>query len=214
MLDMVSELRPAGARSRNCTMAVFGLGYVGTVSAACLAKSGHTVIGVDPQQSKIELINDGMPPVIEAGLAELIQATAQEKRLRATSDAAEAVTASAVSLICVGTPSRPNGSVDLSSITRVCEEIGSALRRSHQFHVVVIRSTILPGTMGGLIRPTLERASGKTAGVDFGLANNPEFLREGSAIKDFYDPPKIVIGAFDERSRGSWPASIAASRRR
>lgn len=182
-------------------MAVFGLGYVGTVSAACLAKSGHTVIGVDPQQAKIALINEGMPPVIEAGLAELIQETACEKRLRATSNAVEAVVTSDVSLVCVGTPGRPNGSVDLSSMARVCEEIGAALRRSDRFHVVVIRSTILPGTMGGLIRPTLERASGKQAGIDFGLANNPEFLREGCAIKDFYEPPKIVIGAFDERSR-------------
>jgi GDP-mannose 6-dehydrogenase len=201
MLDMVSDARPASVSLDSHTIAVFGLGYVGTVSAACLAKSGHTVIGVDPQQSKIDLINDRMPPVIEAGLAELIQETAQEKRLRATSDAVEAVALSTISLVCVGTPGRPNGSLDLGSIARVCEEIGAALGRSDQFHVVVIRSTILPGTMSELIRPTLERTSGKKAGIDFGLANNPEFLREGTAIKDFYDPPKIVIGAFDERSR-------------
>jgi GDP-mannose 6-dehydrogenase len=182
------------------TIAVFGLGYVGAVSAACFAKHGYRVIGVDPQQSKVDLINEGMPPIVEDGLVELVQEMTQRGRLRATTDAVEAMAESSLSFVCVGTPSRPNGSLDLSSLARVCEQIGIALRRKDRFHVVIIRSTILPGTMRELVLPTLERVSGKKMGIDFGLAHNPEFLREGSAVNDFHNPPKTVIGALDERS--------------
>ncbi|MGH7002005.1 MAG: nucleotide sugar dehydrogenase, partial [Stellaceae bacterium] len=176
-------------------------GYVGAVSSACLAKQGHIVIGVDPQSSKVDLINNGMPPIIEAGLDELIHEMAAARRLRATGNTGAAVAESDISLVCVGTPSRHNGSLDLASVGRVCEDIGAALRGRRDFHVVVIRSTVLPGTMRKLVVPTLERASGKTAGADFGVAVNPEFLREGSAISDFLNPPKTVIGALDERSQ-------------
>lgn len=201
MLDQPSQTRLTSATTGRQTIAVFGLGCVGAVSAACLAKTGYAIIGVDPQRSKVDLINSGVPPIVEEDMAELIREAAEMKRLRATPDAVAAVAESALSLVCVGTPGRPNGSLDLSGIARVCEEIGAALRRIDQFHVVVIRSTVLPGTISALVRPTLERASGKKAGVDFGLAVNPEFLREGSAVKDFHHPPKIVIGAFDDRSR-------------
>lgn len=182
------------------TIAVFGLGYVGAVSAACFAKLGHSVIGVDMQQSKVGLINEGMPPIIEEGLAELISDMARAGRLRATSEPADAIDKSSASFVCVGTPSRENGSLDLTSLSRVCEQIGANLRSSDKFHTVIVRSTILPGTMRDLVLPTLERASGKRVVADFGLAHNPEFLREGSAVQDFDKPPKTVIGAFDETS--------------
>jgi GDP-mannose 6-dehydrogenase len=200
MLDSVADRWTGPARVRRRTLAVFGLGYVGAVSAGCLAKQGHTVIGVDPQLAKVNMINSGTPPIIETELDKIIQQMASERQLRATSDSAAAVNESDVSLVCVGTPSRANGSLDLDSVSRVCEEIGTALRRHRGFHVVVIRSTILPGTMLKLVVPTLERASGRSAAVDFGVAVNPEFLREGSAVSDFHNPPKTVIGASDERS--------------
>jgi GDP-mannose 6-dehydrogenase len=201
MLDMVSPDAVVDQGQRARSIAVFGLGYVGAVSAACLAHSGYTVVGVDPNRTKTDLINSGMAPIVEQDLAELTSEAKRRERLRATSDPFEAVAGSSVSLVCVGTPSLANGDLDLRGIERVCSEIGGALRDRREFHVVVIRSTVLPGTMSAVIRPTLERASKKIAGVDFGLANNPEFLREGSAVKDFYDPPKIVIGALEERSR-------------
>jgi GDP-mannose 6-dehydrogenase len=200
MIGTKIEHTQEGGLGRGRSISVFGLGYVGAVSAACFARQGHHVIGIDPQQSKVNLINEGVPPIVEDGLPEIARDMAAAGRLRATSDAAEAIAESDISFVCVGTPSRANGSLDLSSLTRVCEQIGAALRRKNGFHVVVIRSTILPGTMRELVRPALERASGKKAEVDFGLANNPEFLREGSAVKDFDNPPKTVIGAFDERS--------------
>ncbi len=179
---------------------IYGLGYVGSVSAACLANDGHRVIGVDPQAAKVDLIKAGKPPVIEEGLAELIAEGVSNGRLRATQDPAEAVAETDISIVCVGTPSRANGSLDLSHVQAVCEQIGAALRNHPGYHVVVIRSTILPGTMREVVRPTLERASGKIAGVGFGLSNNPEFLRESTAVRDFYTPPKTVIGAIDEKS--------------
>jgi len=181
-------------------ISIFGLGYVGSVSAACFAHDGHDVTGVDPQPTKVDLINGGRPPVIEEGLPELISEAVSGGRLRATGDAAGAVAASDISIVCVGTPSQPNGNLDLSHVVTVCEQIGAALKSSSGYHVVVIRSTILPGTMREVVRPTLERASGKIAGIDFGLANNPEFLRESTAVRDFYTPPKTVIGAIDKRS--------------
>jgi GDP-mannose 6-dehydrogenase len=201
MLDVMSPNRAADSRAPSLPIAVFGLGYVGAVSAACLAKNGHIVIGVDPQLEKVELINNGVPPIIEEGLAELTRETTADWMFRATPDAAEAVAGSSLSLVCVGTPSRPDGSINLDNILQVCEEIGTALRVKDEFHVVMIRSTVLPGVMRDLIHPLLERVSGKKVGIDFGLCHNPEFLREGTAVYDYYNPPKIVIGAFDQRSR-------------
>ena len=185
----------------NLRLSIFGLGYVGSVSAACFAKNGQQVIGVDPQQVKVDFINQGKAPVVETGLEELILEAAESRRLRATTKPAEAVVESDISMVCVGTPSHTNGDLDLSSMVRVCKEIGMALRGKEEFHVVVIRSTIYPGTMRKVILPTLEAASGKIAGKDFGLANNPEFLRESTAVTDFYNPPKTVIGATDDQSK-------------
>jgi len=181
-------------------IAIFGLGYVGSVSAACFASYGHKVIGVDPQLSKVELINAGKSPVIEAGLGDLLEKARAANTIRAMADAGQAVRESEISMICVGTPSLPNGSLDLRHVVSVCEQIGLALRDHDPYHVVVLRSTVLPGTMQGVVVPALERASGKTVGIDFGVANNPEFLRESTAVRDFYNPPKIVIGASDVAS--------------
>jgi GDP-mannose 6-dehydrogenase len=179
---------------------IFGLGYVGTVSAGCLANSGHEVVGVDPVQTKVDLINSGCSPIIEADIGEIIASSVAMGRLRATDDVAEAIRATELSFVCVGTPSQPNGNLDLRYIQRVCEQIGQALKDKDEWHTVVIRSTILPGTMCQTVIPALERSSGKTAGVDFGVCHNPEFLREGSAVKDFHCPPKTVIGELDQTS--------------
>lgn len=179
---------------------IFGLGYVGTVSAGCLASSGHEVIGVDPVPTKVDLINNGQSPIIEADISELIAAAVAEGRLRATEDVAEAILDTELSFVCVGTPSQPNGNLDLRYIKRVCEQIGQALKDKEEWHTVVIRSTILPGTMCQTVIPALEHSSGKTAGLDFGVCHNPEFLREGSAVKDFHCPPKTVIGELDTTS--------------
>lgn len=181
-------------------ISIFGLGYVGTVAAACLSEDGHHVIGVDPNPTKIDLINGGISPIIEAGLSELIKRAFESGSLRAVSDAVEAVQNSAVSFVCVGTPSQPNGDLDLTYIRNVCEGIGQALAVKRGYHVVVIRSTMLPGTMTDIVIPILERASGLVAGVGFGVCTNPEFLREGTAIFDYRNPPKTVIGASDEYS--------------
>jgi GDP-mannose 6-dehydrogenase len=181
-------------------ISIFGLGYVGAVSAGCLASDGHEVIGVDPYQTKVDLINKGVTPIIEKDIGEMIAKTAATGKLRATTDVREAVMGSDISLICVGTPSQLNGNLDLSYVRRVCEEIGSAIREKDSFHVVVGRSTMLPGSMLSVVIPTLEQASGKKAGVDFGVCNNPEFLREGTAVYDYYHPPKTVIGESDMRA--------------
>ncbi len=181
-------------------VSVFGLGYVGSVSAACLAESGNEVIGIDPNGTKVDLINAGRSPVIETGLDDLIGANVAAGRLRAVRNGLDTLPATDLSLVCVGTPSRSNGSLDLRYLERVSRQIGETLRDHDDFHVVVIRSTMLPGTMKTLIVPTLETASGKRAGVDFGVCNNPEFLREASAVHDYYHPPKTVIGATDPRS--------------
>lgn len=178
-------------------ISVFGLGYVGVVSAACLAQSGHEVIGVDPNATKVDLINDGVAPIVETGVGELIARARAESRLSATHSVAAAVEQSVLSIVCVGTPSQLNGNLDLSYVRRVCEEIGAVLRTKRQFHVVVIRSTILPGSMRAVVIPALEQASGKIAGRDFGICNNPEFLREGTAVFDYNNPPKTVIGESD-----------------
>jgi GDP-mannose 6-dehydrogenase len=181
-------------------VSIFGLGYVGAVSAACLAERGHTVIGVDPNAAKVELINSGLAPVVEAELAELTRRAVSEKRLSATSDPLSAVLESDVTFVCVPTPSLTNGNLDFRYVERVCAEIGAALREKGRFHVVVMRSTILPGTLKDLVIPTLERASGRRAGEDFGVCHNPEFLRESTAVADFRNPAKTVIGATDSRS--------------
>lgn len=181
-------------------ISIFGLGYVGAVSAGCLASDGHDVIGLDPNQTKVDLINKGITPIIEKDIGEMIATTAAAGKLRATIDVREAVMESDISLICVGTPSLLNGNLDLSYVRRVCEEIGAAIKDKSSFHVVVGRSTMLPGSMRNVVIPTLEQASGKKAGVDFGVCNNPEFLREGTAVYDYYHPPKTVIGESDPRA--------------
>src|SRR5580700_6131172 len=176
------------------------MGYVGTVSAGCLAQDGHEVIGVDPVRTKVDLINAGQSPIIEADISEIIAATVKSGKLRATDNQDEAILQTELSFVCVGTPSQANGNLDLTYIRRVCELIGKALKNKLARHTVVIRSTILPGTMHQIVIPTLEEYSGKKAGVDFGVCNNPEFLREGSAVKDFNFPPKTVIGEVDRAS--------------
>lgn len=181
-------------------ISIFGLGYVGAVSAGCLATDGHQVIGVDPNPTKVDLINQGVTPIIEKDIGEMIAATVKSGHLRATADVRDAVLGSDMSLICVGTPSQLNGNLDLSHVRKVCEQIGAAIRDKDSFHVVVARSTMLPGSMSSVVIPTLEAASGKKAGVDFGVCNNPEFLREGTAVYDYYHPPKTVIGESDEKA--------------
>lgn len=181
-------------------ISIFGLGYVGAVSAGCLANEGHRVIGVDPFRAKVDLINRGQTPVIEKDIGEIISRAVADELLRATQDVGDAVQNSRISLICVGTPSQPNGSLDLKYVVKVCEEIGAALRNKDEFHVVVARSTMLPGSMRNTVIPVLEKASGKKAGQDFGVCNNPEFLREGTAVYDYRNPPKTVIGEIDAHS--------------
>lgn len=181
-------------------VSIFGLGYVGTVSAGCLANQGHTIVGVDPVRAKVDLLNSGQSPIIEEKINEIIESAVEAGRLRATDDAAEAIQETELSFVCVGTPSQANGNLDLRYIRHICEQIGEALKEKAERHVVVIRSTVLPGTMCGIVIPVLEEFSGKRAGRDFGVCHNPEFLREGSAVKDFYCPPKTVIGEVDSAS--------------
>ncbi len=184
-------------------LSVFGLGYVGAVSAACLAKEGHEVTGVDVNATKVEIINAGKSPIVEAGINELIGEMVAAGRLHATTDTAQAVGATEMSLVCVGTPSNANGSLDLTYIKRVCREIGEALAEKKGRHTVVIRSTMLPGTVEGVVVPALEVYSGKKAGRDFAVTINPEFLREGTSLKDFYAPPFTLVGADDEDAAAS-----------
>ena len=181
-------------------VSIFGLGYVGAVSAGCISADGHTVIGVDPNHTKVDLINKGVTPIVEKDIGDIIASAVQDGRLRATQDVRDAVQNSDLSLICVGTPSQPNGNLDLSYVRHACEEIGVSLASKTGFHVVVARSTMLPGSMRKIVIPTLETASGKKANVDFGVCSNPEFLREGSAVYDYYNPPKTVIGESDARA--------------
>jgi GDP-mannose 6-dehydrogenase len=179
---------------------VFGLGYVGTVSASCLACDGHKLVGVDPVQTKVALINNGKAPIVERDVGEMIAATVKAGRLCAISDPCQAVRETDLSFVCVGTPSLSNGNLDLRYVRRTCEQIGEVLKSKNERHTVVIRSTILPGTMRSMVIPVLEEFSGKKAGVDFGVCNNPEFLREGSAVRDFRNPAKTVIGELDSTS--------------
>lgn len=191
-------------------IAVLGLGYVGAVSAGCLARDGHEVIGVDTEPRKIELINAGKTPIIENDIGRIIGQQVEAGRLRATADVAAAVGQADVCLVCVGTPSRANGDIELKYVRRVCEQIGAALRLHHGAPVIAIRSTMLPGTMRETVIPTLESSSGRRAGTDFGVCINPEFLREGTAVHDFYHPPKTVIGELN-RASGDLLASLYAN---
>lgn len=181
-------------------ISIFGIGYVGCVSAACFAHAGHDVIGVDVNPTKVDIINSGKSPIVEPQMNELIHDVVKSGKLRATTDSLEAVKASDISLVCVGTPSKPNGSLDLRHVARVCEEIGAALATKETFHTVVIRSTMLPGSIESVAQPALEKTSRKKAGKDFGVCVNPEFLREGTSVKDFYAPPFTLIGAGDEET--------------
>lgn len=181
-------------------ISVFGLGYVGCVSAACLASLGHEVIGVDISRLKIDLVNAGRSPVVEERIGELTRDVVAEGALRATDDVMSAVSATQVSLVCVGTPSAPNGSLSTAYLERVTTQIGEALGQQGHRHTVVFRSTMLPGTCEELLIPILERESGRRAGIDFGVAVNPEYLREGSSVRDFHEPPKTVIGELDPAS--------------
>lgn len=179
---------------------VFGLGYVGSVSAACLADLGHAVIGIDVSAEKAAAVRRGRSPVAEAGLDELLGAAIRDGRLHVTEDPVEAVQKSDVSLICVGTPGYPNGRLDFRHLEAALADVARGLRHTDAYHVVVIRSTIVPGSLEELLKPLLEKTSGKIAGTEFGLCVNPEFLREGTAIADFRSPPFTVIGQGDERS--------------
>ncbi|WP_165667149.1 GDP-mannose 6-dehydrogenase [Metapseudomonas otitidis] len=181
-------------------ISIFGLGYVGAVCAGCLSARGHEVVGVDVSSTKIDLINTGKSPIVEPGLEELLQQGLKTNRLRGTTDVAAAVRDTDMSFICVGTPSKKNGDLGLEYIEGVCREIGFALRDKAERHTVVVRSTVLPGTVKNVVIPIIEDCSGKQAGVDFGVAVNPEFLRESTAIKDYDFPPMTVIGELDTAS--------------
>ncbi|HEV2327259.1 MAG TPA: nucleotide sugar dehydrogenase [Verrucomicrobiae bacterium] len=176
---------------------IFGMGYVGSVTAACLAKQGYDVTGVDSDHSKVTLINSCQSPIVEPGLEDVLQTMVAKARLRARTQCA---VLGDISLVCVGTPSNDNGSLDLRQVFRVCEDIGELLKKTSAYHVVNIRSTVIPGTVEGQIIPLLEKSSGKKAGKDFGVCMNPEFLRESTAMNDFYKPPFTIIGASESRA--------------
>jgi len=178
-------------------VSIFGLGYVGTVCAGCLAREGHEIVGVEPVRTKVQLVNSGKSPIIETEIEEIIADAVKSGRLRATDDSVQAILDTDLSFVCVGTPSQINGNLDLTHVRQVCEQLGQGLKDKTARHTVVIRSTILPGTMRRMVIPVLEESSGKKAGKDFGVCNNPEFLREGSAVMDFAFPSKTVIGELD-----------------
>src|SRR5438477_2939110 len=179
------------------SISVFGLGYVGTVTAACFAHKGNQVLGVDLSRSKVETLDAGQSPIVEPRVTELIAECNRACRLHATSDAASAVLKTDISFLCVGTPSLRNGKLDLGHIEPVCREIGEALKKKDAFHLIVLRSTVLPGTAESIVVPTLEKASGKRIGKEFGVCVNPEFMREGTAVADFLEPSITIIGAAD-----------------
>jgi len=184
------------------SISVFGLGYVGTVTATCLAHKGHNVIGVDLSLAKVEAMQAGRSPLVEPRVGNLISESHAADRLHATSDPEYAVLNSEISFLCVGTPSLRNGKLDLGHIEPVCREIGQALKKKNGFHLVVLRSTVLPGTAETIVVPTLEKSSGRTLGQDFGVCVNPEFMREGTAVADFLEPAVTVIGAADSKHSG------------
>jgi len=181
-------------------ISVFGLGYVGCVSAACLAQGGHEVLGLDVNLQKAELVSSGRAPVNEKGLDALLREAVQHGSLRVTSNSQAAIHDSDVSMICVGTPSNKNGSLDLRYVENVCREIGAGLAGKQGYHVVVVRSTVLPGSTEDLLMRLLEQHSRRRAGPDFGVCMNPEFLREGSSVADFFNPGLVIIGEIDQRS--------------
>ena len=191
-------------------ISIFGMGYVGCVSGACLASLGHQVIGVEPNRTKIDLINSGRSPIVEEGIDVLIETAVREGRYRATDDWRAAIAETDLALVCVGTPSRANGSIDLGYVRRVCEQIGQVLRDRTEFFTVVIRSTVVAGSVEEVLVPILERESGRRAGEDFGVCMNPEFLREGTSVYDFHHPPKTVIGELNAKS-GEAVAELYAS---
>ena len=176
-------------------VSVFGLGYVGSVTAACLASKGHSVIGVDLSASKVEQLNSGRSPIVEPQIAELVEDAHKRSQLRATTDSVAAVAETDISFLCVGTPSLRSGKLDLGHVEPVCREIGKVLKNKSAFHLVVLRSTVLPGTAESIVIPALEQTSGKRLGKDFGVCVNPEFMREGTAVKDFLEPAMTIIGA-------------------
>ena len=184
------------------SISVFGLGYVGTVTAACFAHMGHKVIGVDLSPIKVEAMAAGRSPIVEPRVGTLISETHAAGRLKATSDSTSAVMNSEISFLCVGTPSLRNGKLDLGHIEPVCREIGEVLKNKTSFHLVVLRSTVLPGTAETIVVPALENASGKKMGKDFGVCVNPEFMREGTAVADFLEPAMTIIGAADAYHSG------------
>jgi len=185
------------------SISVFGLGYVGSVSAACFAHLGHQVTGVDVSSAKVEALGAGRSPIVEARVSELMTEGHESGRLRATRDAEVAVCESDVSFICVGTPSLRSGKLDLGYVERVAREIGAALKQKPSHHVIVLRSTVLPGTTELLVIPALEQASGLRVGVDFTVCYNPEFMREGCAVADFHQPPYTVLGTHEPSERPS-----------
>src|ERR1039458_5396979 len=179
-------------------VSVFGLGYVGSVTAACLASKGHSVIGVDTSPSKVEQLDAGRSPIVEPGVKELVDQAHRAAQLRATTDSAAAVMQTDISFLCVGTPSLRSGKLDLGHMEPVCREIGKVLKSKDAFHLVVVRSTVLTGTAEGIVIPALEQASGKRLGKAFGVCVNPEFMREGTAVADFLEPAMTIIGAADK----------------
>ena len=187
-------------------VAIFGLGYVGAVSTACLAREGHEVVGVDVNSLKVDLVNSGTSPVIEKDVDGLLREGLDAGRIQATTDGPAAVALTDASLVCVGTPARENGSLDTEALHRTMESIGAGLKRREGYHVVILRSTSLPGTADRM-RAILERTSGKKDGVDFGVCVNPEFLREGTAVADFYAPPFTIIGESDATA-GDWAIEL------
>src|SRR4030081_1133943 len=201
--------RPGSRRSARVKISVLGLGYVGTVVAGCLARAGHEVIGIDTEPRKVELVNAGKSPIIEKELDQVIAQQVEAGRLSASTEVTVAVQQSDLILVCVGTPSRSNGDIELRHVRHVCEQIGAALRAHPGAPVVVVRSTLIPGTMRELVIPTLEASSGRQAGSDFGVCVNPEFLREGTAVHDYLNPPKTVIGELT-RASGNLLASVYA----
>lgn len=178
-------------------VSVFGLGYVGCVSAACLASLGHRVVGIDVSQDKMAFLSQGQSPIVEVRIGDLVAQAVDKGLLTVTNDVQSAVANSDVSLICVGTPSTATGDLSTTYLEQVTAQIGSALADTDRWHVVTYRSTILPGTCEGLLIPMLEKLSGKRAGRDFGVCVNPEYLREGTSVQDFFEPPKIVVGSTD-----------------
>jgi len=179
-------------------ISIFGLGYVGAVSLACLARDGHHVVGVDIDQAKLDLIAAGRTPVVEEGMIELMKAAVASGRVTVTRDTREATLRTELSLICVGTPSAPNGSQDQTAILKMAADLGQALREKTSKHVIVFRSTLVPGTVDDVLRPIIERHSGKKDGTDFHVCFQPEFLREGSSIRDYDKPPYTIVGARSE----------------